>query len=220
MRPAWCGAHTTGSRDAIMSSDQRTPIQSYRSVYRIERRLFKFAQWRLPFPHGLSLRTLGYLGVLWMLLLLAAAIPVLSSLLALLPFVVHWLLIPAGGAYLLSTVEVDGRPPHHVAFSWLRWRMAPKHYAMGERNSGAYRPTALMPDGLSIRPDACCGSYRPGVIAGPAEVILRYQHDLNVDGTTATLTPTGTGVLYDNNRLKIAGGARLVIEPELAPCNP
>ena len=43
-----------------MDRSRGIQLRGYRRVFRIERRLYKFDRWRIPYPHGVPLRGIGY----------------------------------------------------------------------------------------------------------------------------------------------------------------
>src|SRR6185437_6612870 len=98
----------------------RVPIRSYRVVFRLERRIFQIDRFRLPFPYGVEVRALAYVFVVYVAVLLLSAMPLVGALLGLLPL---------GVVFAMLKLRIDGRPPHRVLASLLRWAAQPKHLA-------------------------------------------------------------------------------------------
>jgi hypothetical protein len=130
-------------------------IVSYRTVFDLERRVYRIDRLRLN-PNGLPLRGLVYFLALLAAALFCAKLPLLGSLVRALPWYLRDLGIPAGGAALLGMIRVEGRPFHLAARALLRYGAAPRHLA-GLRRCAApgsrWRPGELLmlPDGSDAR---------------------------------------------------------------------
>jgi len=161
----------------MSSTDRRVTVRSYRSVFRFERRLYRFDRWRLPVHGGVPLRALLYLPAVYGVLLLAGRIPGLGAALGLLPDPVHWALLPLAAVWGLLRVEVDGRPAHRALWAILRWRLSSRWLA-GLRPCSPPGPAPLAVGSLVVRPDWRSAEYRPGRVRGPARVLLRYPATL------------------------------------------
>ena len=151
----------------------RVPIRSYRVVFRLERRIFQVDRFRLPFPYGVEVRALAYLVVVYLAVVVLSALPGLGALLELLPAPVHWGLVPLGVVFAMLKLRIDGRPPHRVLGSLLRWAAAPKHLAglrPCPRAGSSFAPIG----NLWMRPDWRAARYRRALVRGPARVTLRY----------------------------------------------
>jgi hypothetical protein len=166
----------------MMRSDERhgrVAVRSYRVVFRLERRIFRIDRYRLPFPYGLEVRAIVYAAATYALLLAAGALPVLGTMLGLLPAPLHWGVLPLGTVFVVLKLRVDGRPPHRVLASIARWARHPKHLT-GLRPTP--RPgTVVVPLAeLWMRPDWHSDRYRKAIIAGPNQVTLRYPATVEV----------------------------------------
>lgn len=151
----------------------RVPIRSYRVVFRLERRIFQVDRFRLPFPYGVEVRALGYAICSYLCVLVVSSVPVMRTLLGLLPAPVHWGLLPLGVVFVLLKLRIDGRPPHKALGAIFRWSFRPKHLAglrACPRTGSTFTPLRC----LWMRPDWRSTRYRPAVISGPAKVTLRY----------------------------------------------
>ncbi|MEZ5155331.1 MAG: hypothetical protein R2718_04380 [Solirubrobacterales bacterium] len=105
----------------------RVAVRSYRGVVdEVERRIFRLDRWRLPTPHGVPVRGVGYaLGCL-LVLLLASGLPLVGPLLGLLPDSLRLLALPALGGWAMASLRIDGRPPHRMLFAAARYLASPR----------------------------------------------------------------------------------------------
>lgn len=163
--------------------DQPTGIQlrGYRKVFRFERRLFRFHNWRIPYPHGVPLRGVGYFVALEFSALLAARLPLLSVLVSLAGPEFAFLFFPLGGTALLMRVRIDGRPPHHVLASLVRYYLRPRHLA-GLAPCPEIGEAVLPLDDVTVAFDGRESFVVPGRIRGPARVTFRYPSVGRVEG--------------------------------------
>jgi hypothetical protein len=102
----------------------RTPIASYRSVFDLERRIYRVERLRLN-PGGVPLRGVLYFIALLAAALLVSALPLLGTVFALLPWYLRDLALPAGAAALLGALRIDGRPAHVALWALARYACAP-----------------------------------------------------------------------------------------------
>jgi len=163
--------------------DQPTGIQlrGYRKVFRFERRLFRFHNWRIPYPHGVPLRGVGYFVALEFSALVAARLPLLSVLVSLAGPELAFLFFPLGGTALLMRVRIDGRPPHHVLASLVRYYLRPRRLA-GLAPCPEIGETVLPLDDVTVAFDGRESFVVPGRIRGPAKVTFRYPSVGRVEG--------------------------------------
>ena len=155
-------------------------LRGYRRVFRIERRLFRFDRWRIPYPHGVPLRGLGYFVVLELALVALGRLPLIGALVALPSPVIAFLFAPAAGAFLLMQGRIDGRPPHHVLGSLLRFSLSPRCLAgLGAcpRPGEVVAPVA----DLAVAHDARESFLVPGRVKGPATITFRYPAGVAVE---------------------------------------
>jgi hypothetical protein len=130
-------------------------IVSYRTVFDLERRVYRVDRLRLN-PNGVPLRGLVYFLALLAAALLCAKLPLLGWLMRALPWYLRDLAIPTGGAALLGMIRVEGRPFHLAARALIRYGVAPRHLA-GLRPCAAagvhWHPGELLmlPDGSDAR---------------------------------------------------------------------
>jgi hypothetical protein len=147
-------------------------IRSYRTCFRVERRIYKLDRWRLPLPWGVPLRSLGYAAAALAAVLVMLRVPLLGSALGALHPALRLLGLPLLAAYVLTVVEPDGRAAHHALVAWARWQVSPKLNAAG-RAVAAWGAIARL-GVIAIAPDERRCEYRPARISGPCRVLLRY----------------------------------------------
>lgn len=164
-----------------MIESQGIQLHGYRRVFRIERRLFRFDRWRIPYPHGIPLRGIGYFLILELSAFALSRLPLLGALIALPSPVVSFFCLPAAGAFLLMQGRIDGRPPHHVLVSLLRFGLSPRSLA---GLSPCPRPgeTVVPVVDLAVAHDARESFLVRGRVRGPAKVTFRYPATVAVEG--------------------------------------
>lgn len=186
-------------------------IRSFRSVFSLERRIYRIDSLALN-PSGIPLRGLVYAAALVAGALVAGAIPPASWLDPFVPWYLRDVGLPLALATLLGSLRIDGRAFHHAALAGLRHALSPRRLdalrALPARGR-TWRPTAvvLIPDGSDARFRAF--SYR-----GPGAVLVRRAHE-RVDSPRrgrVTLRPIG-GELRRAAVLELAAGAVLEVRP-------
>lgn len=149
-------------------------IRSYRSVFALERRIYRIDTLRLH-PGGVPLRGIVYAAALIAAALLAGALPPLSWLDPLIPWYLRDIGLPLAAAWLLGAARVDGRPFHLAALALLTHRCGPRcltRLAPHARDGGRWRPppVAWLPDGSDAR-------FRALRYRGPGAVLVRGPHE-------------------------------------------
>jgi hypothetical protein len=130
-------------------------IVSYRTVFDLERRVYRVDRLRLN-PGGVPLRGIVYFLAVLAAALLAARLPLLSMLARAAPWYFRDLAIPTAVAALLTMIRVEGRPFHLAARALVSYGMGPRHLA-GVRPCAApgqrWHPSELLvlPDGSDAR---------------------------------------------------------------------
>jgi hypothetical protein len=124
-------------------------VRSYRAVFDLERRIYRVDRLRLN-PGGIPVRGVVYCLALLACLVLAGALPLVGSAVRALPWYVRDLLLPVGGAALLTMIRVEGRPFHLAAAALLRHLLGPRQLA------------GMLPVGRSLDAHLC----RSGAPAG------------------------------------------------------
>jgi hypothetical protein len=153
----------------------------YRKVFRFERRLFRLHDWRIPYPHGVPLRGIGYFVVFELCALCLARTPGLSLLASLFGPVLTFLLLPLGGAVVLMRVRIDGRPPHHVLASLIGYQLCPRCLA-GLAPAPEIGEEVLPVEEATVAFDGRESFAVRGRIRGPAKVTFRYPSVGRVEG--------------------------------------
>ncbi len=145
-------------------------IRSYRSVFDLERRIYRIDRVRLN-PNGVPLRGIVYWLAILLATLLVVHLPLLGAVLHVFPWYMRELSLPALAAALLSVVRVEGRPFHRAAVALVRYAVAPRYLCR-------WRPCAApgrrwTPAELLVLPDGCGARLRrlrytgPGVVSQP-----------------------------------------------------
>ena len=157
---------------------ERVIVRSYRLVTdRLERRLFKIDRYRLPLPYGIPLRSILYAAVTLVVVAVAIRLPLIGSLLGLLPASVRWLALPIAAGIVFTRFEVDGRPPHRAALGWIRYRARPRVLS-GLRRAPAPGARHAPVIEIAARPGGGEPGYVAGRVSGPAQVVVGYPCEL------------------------------------------
>jgi hypothetical protein len=163
-----------------MAESRSIQLRGYRRVFRIERRLFRFDRWRIPYPHGVPLRGIGYFLILELGIFVTSRLPVLGVLFAVPGPVLAYLGLPLAGAFLLMQSRIDGRPPHHVLVSVLRFWASPRclaGLAPCPRPGEEVVPVA----DLAVAYDGRESFAVRGRIRGPATITFRYPSTVAIE---------------------------------------
>ncbi|HEX7244024.1 MAG TPA: hypothetical protein VF245_00485 [Solirubrobacterales bacterium] len=155
-------------------------LRGYRRVFRVERRLFRFDRWRIPYPHGVPLRGIGYFLALELCVIALSRLPLLGTLIGLPNPAIGFVGLPLLGSFAAMRGRIDGRPPHHVAVSLIGWWLRPRWLAglsrcPPEGEELALGEVAVAYDGRESFPVR-------GRIRGPAKVTFRYPAVVRVQG--------------------------------------
>jgi hypothetical protein len=146
-------------------------IRSYRSVFDLERRIYRVDRLRLN-PGGIPVR-----GILYCLAILAAVTvagraPLAGDVVDVLPWYVRELVLPVLGAGLLSVIRIEGRPFHLAALALLRHAAGPRYLCGLQPCAAPGRRWHL--DELLVLPDGSGARLRrlrytgPGAVRQPA----------------------------------------------------
>lgn len=142
-------------------------IRSYRSVFDLERRIYRVDRVRLN-PGGIPVRGVIYCLAIVVAVAVAGRLPLAADVVDVLPWYIRELVLPALGAAMLSLIRIEGRPFHLAARALLR-------YAVGPRWLCALRPCAApgkrwLPDELLVLPDGSGARLRRLRYSGPGAV--------------------------------------------------
>jgi hypothetical protein len=146
-------------------------IRSYRSVFELERRIYRVDRVRLN-PGGIPVRGVIYGLAIVLALVLAARLPVVGDGVSALPWYARELVLPALGAGLLTLIRVEGRAFHLAAAALMRHALGPRHLS-GLRSCAA-PGGRWFPEDLLVLPDGSDARLRrlrytgPGAVRRPA----------------------------------------------------
>lgn len=188
--------------------ERNIPIRSYRVCFELERRIHQIDRWRIPVPYGIPLRGISYAALALAAVLVVQGLPLVGALLGALHPALRLVILPVGVAYAACRIQVDGRPAHSAALAWLGYQLAPRRVA-AFRALATPGPVTL--SDVSIAPDGSGSSYRPGIVRGPATVVLRYPVRAESRGRTLAITPAGGRAMWSGKRIALSAGQRLVV---------
>jgi hypothetical protein len=164
-----------------MDGSRGIQLRGYRRVFRIERRLYKFDRWRIPYPHGVPLRGIGYFLALEFGVVVLSRLPALGTLVGVWGPLISFFGLPLLGAFVLMQARVDGRPPHQALASLIGWRLAPRDLAGLEpcpRRGAAIVPVAE----ITVAFDARESFPVAGRVRGPVQLTFRYPGEVRAEG--------------------------------------
>jgi hypothetical protein len=149
-------------------------IRSYRSVFDLERRIYRIDRIRLN-PGGVPLRGVAYFLAVLLGTFVLGALPLVHALSGAVPWYLREIALPTGGAALLTLVRIEGRPFHLAAAALVRFACAPK------RLSGC-RPCAKVgrrrrPGEILLLPDGSDARMRRLRYRGPGAVLVNAAHE-------------------------------------------
>ena len=146
-------------------------LHSYRRVFRVERRLYRIEDWRLPLPGGIPLRAIVYFFAAELAVLVLARAPGTGLALAVLPVEWRFGVLPIACAMAGWWISPDGRPAHRFAATWLRARLTRRRRRAGlaVRAEGERLAT---PERLAIRPGVPGSRALRARVRGPAAIAL------------------------------------------------
>jgi hypothetical protein len=149
-------------------------IRSYRSVFDLERRIYRVDRVRLN-PAGVPVRGAVYFLGLLAAALLVAALPLVGAPARLLPWYVRDLALPAGSAARLTMVRIDGRAFHLAAWALVGYAIGPSRIEGG--GAAALSLTRWRPGELVMLPDGSEARLRRMLCRGPAQVHVAVAHE-------------------------------------------
>ena len=149
-------------------------IRSYRAVFDLERRIYRVDQLRLN-PGGIPVRGVVYFLAILAATLLASSLPLLGTVLGVLPWYLRDLALPVASATVLSVIRIEGRPFHLAVQALLRYGTGPRGFA-GVRPCDApgarWRPQEIL-----LLPDGSDGEMRRLRYTGPGAVLVTTAHE-------------------------------------------
>ncbi|HTB50966.1 MAG TPA: hypothetical protein VK701_08325 [Solirubrobacteraceae bacterium] len=151
-----------------------TEIRSYRSVFDLERRIYRVDRLRLN-PGGVPLRGIVYFLALLGTVLVAGALPLVGLLVRTLPWYLCDLGVPGVCAAVLTLIRVEGRPFHLAALALLRYSTGPHELAGLRPCVSTDRRWRL--DELVVLADGSDSRLRHLRYIGPGAVLVGTAHE-------------------------------------------
>lgn len=183
-------------------------VHSFRVVFALERRIHRIDRWRLPLPYGVPVRGLAYAAAILLATILAARLPAIGPIIAVLPAPVRFVLLPGFAAFALDRARVDGRPAHNFLIALARHRFGPRHLT-GFRAAPPIGYEDRVVDDLTLLPDERAPSYRRARVKGPAQLRLAYPAAGTQRGRRLVLTQASAQPLRSARLLTIPTGAEV-----------
>jgi hypothetical protein len=158
-------------------------IRSYRTVFELERRIYRVDSLRLN-PTGVPVRGAVYGLGLIACVLACQSLPGLRWVMGVLPWYLMDLALPMGVAALLTVVRIDGRPFHLAVQALMRHRLTGRR-SIGMRSLGAGRLSGAgraelggrwWPPDVLMLPDGSDARMRRLRYAGPGAVLVAVPH--------------------------------------------
>lgn len=200
-------------------------IRSYRSVFDLERRIYRIDRLRLN-PGGVPVRGAVYFIVLLLGTLAAGTLPLVGVGVRALPWYLRDLAFPVGLAALLTVIRVEGRPFHLAARALVRYLSGPRRlvglHARG-RTARSAPGRCWHPPELLLLPDGSDARLRRLRYTGPGAVLVAVAHERaayggglfgRVSGARLRLRDLPSRrVLRSGQVIALAPGARLDVSP-------
>ncbi len=98
-------------------------IRSYRTVFDLERRLYRIDRLRLN-PGGIPVRGVAYALVLLLGVTALSRLPLARTLAGVAPWYVRDVAVPVALAALLTVIRIEGRPFHSAVAALVSFRLA------------------------------------------------------------------------------------------------
>jgi hypothetical protein len=213
-----------------MSSSDAIEIRSYRTVFDLERRIYRIDSLRLN-PGGVPVRGILYFIVTLVLLLIVSALPLTGPVVRVLPWYIRDLALPIGCGAFLTIIRIEGRPFHLAARALLRYALEPR-YLSGMRPCAApgqrWHPSELL-----VLPDGSDARLRRLRFVGPGAALISVVHERAVwnsglfrGATRLTLRPLAKSraltkgkviELKDGVSLEVYGSPSGKASPALSP---
>ncbi len=160
-------------------SSKSEVIYSYGSVFRIERRIYRFWGKRLPMPYGVPLRGIGYAVGGLICIVISQQLPGVGWFVSQIPAPLRFVILPFCVGLLAVQVTPDGRDVHRFASSWLRHHLTPRQSRAGRY--GRFNSRHLRMKGVCTMASPFQGaSPGPGVLSGRSVVRVRGNARLSV----------------------------------------
>jgi hypothetical protein len=149
-------------------------IRSYRTVFDLERRIYRIDRLKLN-PRGIPVRGVVYLLAIVALTTLLSRTPVLGVVVRTFPWYLRDLAWPALSAGLLTMIRVEGRAFHLTARALVRYAVGPRHLA--GMQTCAKPGLRWSPGEMLILSDGCDSRMRRSLYRGPGVVLISSAHE-------------------------------------------
>jgi hypothetical protein len=187
-------------------------IRSYRSVFDLERRIYRIDRLRLN-PGGVPVRGAVYFIVLLLATLAAGAVPLVGVGVRALPWYLRELAGPVGLAALLTVIRVEGRPFHLAARALVRYASGPRRLVGLHARGRAAPGRCWHPSELLLLPDGSDTRLRRLRYTGPGAVLVAVAHERATCGARLGLRELpGRRALRSGQVIALAPGARLDVQ--------
>jgi len=188
---------------------RRLQLRSYRLAFQLERRIHRVDRFRIPVPYGLPLSAVGWWFGALVVVLIMGRVPLVGSVLGLLPWPVRLVLLPAAAAHLLCALGSDGRPAWERGLARARWELRAQNIVGCVRQR---RRSVERVSDVSIVGDERGSRLRPATVTGGGGVLVARPARGLVRGARLELTPGDDRWLVAPRRLELAEGSRLEIK--------
>ena len=167
-----------------------TEIRSFRTVFELERRIYRVDRLRLN-PGGIPVRGLVYFLVLLSGGLVVGHLPVLNAVARALPWYVSDVALPAASASLLTMVRIEGRPFHVAVQALLFHGFGPRRLVgwracrAGDSTIGLASGSRWWPPDILFLPDGSDRVVRRLRYRGSGAVLVSVDHSLEGPDTAS-----------------------------------
>lgn len=149
-------------------------IRSFRTVFDLERRIYRVDRLRLN-PQGVPVRGVVYALVIVCVIAAGERLPAVGTAIRALPWYARDLAAPSALAALLAALRIDGRPFHLAARAMARLAAGPR-YVSGLAPAHAPGRVWAPPD-LLVLPDGSDSRLRRLRFVGPGAVLVAAPHE-------------------------------------------
>jgi hypothetical protein len=149
-----------------------TEIRSFRTVFDLERRIYRIDRLRLN-PSGVPVRGVLYFLALAACSLLSGRLPLVGVIARAAPWYLREVALPAALAALFTLIAIEGRPFHLAALALLRFALATRELSGLRPRRAADR--RLLPNELVFIADGSDGRVRRLRYTGPGKVRVRAR---------------------------------------------
>jgi hypothetical protein len=190
-------------------------IHSYRSVFDLERRIYRIDRLRLN-PAGVPIRGIVYFVAFLIVAFVLRAVPLLGTAVGVVPWYMRELALPAAAAGLLTVMRIDGRPFHRFAVSLICEQCSPR--AVDGTGSRCRRREVWRPSAIVLLPDGSEAKMRRLLYRGPGVIVLYRPHRgvesrllpwLSVPASNVSVTQIDGGRLSSPRAIALGARARL-----------